>query len=87
MPEGEGIVVMKTAVLSVSDKKGLVGLARELAGFGVEMLATGGTFSSLREAGVEVKSLQDDMNLPTAVSGRVKTLHAPLHAAILARGN
>ena len=87
MPEGEGIVVMKTAVLSVSDKKGLVGLARELAGFGVEMLATGGTFSSLREAGVEVKSLQDDMNLPTAVSGRMKTLHAPLHAAILARGN
>jgi phosphoribosylaminoimidazolecarboxamide formyltransferase/IMP cyclohydrolase len=59
--------------------------ATALSSFGVEILATGGTYATLREAGLTVKSLQDDMKLPTALSGRVKTLHAPLQAAILAR--
>ncbi len=81
----EGVVKVETAVLSVSDKKGLVGFAGGLSSFGVEILATGGTYAALREAGLSVKSLQDDMKLPTALSGRVKTLHAPLQAAILAR--
>jgi phosphoribosylaminoimidazolecarboxamide formyltransferase/IMP cyclohydrolase len=52
---------------------------------GVSLLATGGTYSALSEAGLAVRSLQEDMKLPTAISGRVKTLHAPLEAAILAR--
>ncbi|MGD0318260.1 MAG: bifunctional phosphoribosylaminoimidazolecarboxamide formyltransferase/IMP cyclohydrolase [Nitrososphaerales archaeon] len=81
----EGVVKVGTAVLSVSDKAGLVGFAGALSGFGVEILATGGTYAALKEAGLSVKSLQDDMKLPTALSGRVKTLHAPLQAAILAR--
>jgi len=72
-------------VLSVSDKTGLVRFASGLSSFGVEILATGGTYAALKEAGLSVKSLQDDMKLPTALSGRVKTLHAPLQAAILAR--
>ena len=82
----EGEVKVRNAIVSVSQKSGLVEFASALSGFGVVMMATGGTYASLKEAGVEVKSLQDDMKLPTAVSGRVKTLHAPLHASILARG-
>lgn len=81
----EGIVKVRTAVFSVSDKAGLPSFAAGLSSFGVEILATGGTYAALREAGLAVKSLQDDMKLPTALSGRVKTLHAPLQAAILAR--
>ncbi len=81
----EDLVKVRTAIFSVSDKKGLPSFAAALQGFGVEMLATGGTYAVLKEVGVAVKSLQDDMNLPAALSGRVKTLHAPLHAAILAR--
>jgi len=80
-----GMVRVRTAVVSVSEKQGLVEFVRGLRGFGVEVLSTGGTFSTLKDAGVESKNLQSDMNLPTAVSGRVKTLHAPLQAAILAR--
>lgn len=82
----DGIVKVRTAIFSLSDKAGSVEFARKLIEFGVDVLATGGTFASMKEAGLGVKSLQDDMNLPTAVSGRVKTLHAPLHAAILAKG-
>src|SRR5271157_111472 len=80
-----GLHKVQTALVSVSDKSGLPEFAAALAGFGVEILASGGTFAALKESGVSVKSLQDDMKLPTALSGRVKTLHAPLHASILAR--
>ena len=80
-----GLQKVKTALASVSDKGGLADFATALANFGVEILASGGTFAALKESGVTVKSLQDDMKLPTALSGRVKTLHAPLHASILAR--
>ncbi|MDG6898856.1 MAG: bifunctional phosphoribosylaminoimidazolecarboxamide formyltransferase/IMP cyclohydrolase, partial [Nitrososphaerota archaeon] len=81
----EGFQKISTAVLSVSDKSGLVDFAKELTKFGVEILATGGTYAALKEAGLEPRSLQDDLHLPSAVSGRVKTLHAPLYAAILAK--
>jgi phosphoribosylaminoimidazolecarboxamide formyltransferase / IMP cyclohydrolase len=81
-----GVVKVRTAVLSVSNKEGIAGFAAELKKFGAEVLATGGTFAELSKAGLEVRSLQEDMKLPTAVSGRVKTLHASLMAAILARG-
>ena len=82
----EGFVKVKTAVMSVSDKGGLAEFAKVLEAYGVDMLATGGTFTELKAAGLKVRSLQEDMKLPTYVSGRVKTLHAPLHAGILARG-
>jgi phosphoribosylaminoimidazolecarboxamide formyltransferase/IMP cyclohydrolase len=81
----EEIVKVRTAVLSVSDKTGLADFAGTLLSFGAEILATGGTYAELKDAGLSVKSLQDDMKLPTALSGRVKTLHAPLQAAILAK--
>ncbi len=57
----------------------------ELAGFEITLLATGGTHAVLKEAGLPVRSLQDDMNLPQVLSGRVKTLHSPLFGAILAK--
>jgi phosphoribosylaminoimidazolecarboxamide formyltransferase/IMP cyclohydrolase len=81
----ENLVEVKTALLSVADKSGLVAFARELAALRIGMLATGGTYAALKEAGVQVRSLQDDMNLPQALSGRVKTLHSPLFGAILAK--
>ncbi len=85
LEEGPGFVRLARAIISVSDKERLIDFANGLRGFGVELLASGGTHAALKEAGIEAKSLQDDMGLPTALSGRVKTLHAPLHAAILAR--
>ncbi|MDE1853930.1 MAG: bifunctional phosphoribosylaminoimidazolecarboxamide formyltransferase/IMP cyclohydrolase [Thaumarchaeota archaeon] len=85
MTATSGSVRIKTAIFSVSDKSGIVDFARELMTFSVEILATGGTYAALRDAGLDPRSLQDDLHLPSAVSGRVKTLHAPLHAAILAK--
>ncbi|HUI01529.1 MAG TPA: bifunctional phosphoribosylaminoimidazolecarboxamide formyltransferase/IMP cyclohydrolase [Nitrososphaerales archaeon] len=80
-----GEVRVRTAVLSVADKSGLVEFAKGLESFGVSLLATGGTFTSLKEGGVKVKSLQDAMGLSEALSGRVKTLHSNLFAGILAK--
>ncbi|MDA4118555.1 MAG: bifunctional phosphoribosylaminoimidazolecarboxamide formyltransferase/IMP cyclohydrolase [Thaumarchaeota archaeon] len=76
---------IKTAILSVADKSGLVEFAKGLESFGTSLLATGGTYSSLKDAGVEVKSLQEAMGLSEALSGRVKTLHSNLFAGILAK--
>ena len=87
MADDSGYVKLGRAIVSVSNKAGLVEFARELGRFGVEMLATGGTYAALRDGGVSAVSLQDDMGLPSALSGRVKTLHAPLHASILAKGS
>jgi len=78
-------VKINNALISVADKSGVVELARGLDGLGVTLLATGGTYAALKEAGVKVRSLQEDMNLPQALSGRVKTLHSPLFGAILAK--
>jgi phosphoribosylaminoimidazolecarboxamide formyltransferase/IMP cyclohydrolase len=81
----DNLIEVKTALVSVADKTGLVDFARALAGFKITLLATGGTHTTLKEAGLPVRSLQEDMNLPQALSGRVKTLHSPLFAAILAK--
>ncbi|MDG6967143.1 MAG: bifunctional phosphoribosylaminoimidazolecarboxamide formyltransferase/IMP cyclohydrolase [Nitrososphaerota archaeon] len=80
-----GDVEVKTAILSVADKSGLVDFARGLRSFGVSLLATGGTYTSLKEAGVDVRSLGEAMGLSEALSGRVKTLHSSLFAGILAK--
>src|SRR5208283_534391 len=82
---GEDLIRVRTALISVADKTGVVDFARGLRAFEIALLATGGTYSSLKEAGVPVRSLQDDMNLPQALSGRIKTLHSPLFGAILAK--
>jgi phosphoribosylaminoimidazolecarboxamide formyltransferase / IMP cyclohydrolase len=81
----DGLAKVRTALVSVADKTGVVEFCLELEKMGVTLLATGGTYTSLKDAGVHVRSLQDDMNLPQALSGRVKTLHSPLFAAILAK--
>jgi phosphoribosylaminoimidazolecarboxamide formyltransferase/IMP cyclohydrolase len=78
-------IAIKTAVLSVADKSGLVEFAKGLSDFDVSLLATGGTFTALKDAGVQVRSLGEAMGLSEALSGRVKTLHSNLFAGILAK--
>ena len=72
------------ALLSVSDKTGLVELARALARRGVELISTGGTARALREAGLEVKDISEVTGFPEMMDGRVKTLHPKVHGGLLA---
>ena len=79
------MTVIKTALLSVSDKSGLVDFARGLAAFGATILSTGGTAKRLRDAGVKVTEVSDHTGFPEMLDGRVKTLHPKIHGGILAR--
>ena len=72
------------ALLSVWDKTGVVEFARGLAGFGVEILSTGGTATALRGAGVPVVDLSEVTGSPEILGGRVKTLHPAVHGGLLA---
>lgn len=72
------------AILSVSDKSGLAGFGRELANLGVELIATGGTARTLRDAGLDITPVEDLTGFPELLEGRVKTLHPVIHAGILA---
>jgi phosphoribosylaminoimidazolecarboxamide formyltransferase / IMP cyclohydrolase len=78
-------VGIRAAILSVSDKSGLIEFARVLRSFGVSLLATGGTYAALKDSRVEVSSLGEAMGLSEALSGRVKTLHSNIFAGILAK--
>jgi len=79
---------IRRALLSVTDKTGLVEFARVLAGFGVELVSTGGTARALREAGLGVKDISDLTGFPEMLDGRVKTLHPKVHGGLLyIRGN
>jgi phosphoribosylaminoimidazolecarboxamide formyltransferase/IMP cyclohydrolase len=80
----EDSVKVRRALISVSDKTGIVDFARGLERLGVEIVSTGGTASSLREAGIEVRDVSELTGSPEILSGRVKTLHPRLHAALLA---
>ncbi|MDT7780668.1 MAG: phosphoribosylaminoimidazolecarboxamide formyltransferase / cyclohydrolase [Acidobacteriota bacterium] len=80
----EGLRRVRRALLSVSDKTGLVDFARALQSFGVEILSTGGTAKALREAGVEVRDVSDVTGFPEMLDGRIKTLHPRIHGGILA---
>jgi phosphoribosylaminoimidazolecarboxamide formyltransferase/IMP cyclohydrolase len=73
------------AILSVSDKSGLLDFCRGLSKRGVELVSTGGTARSLAEAGLPVKNVSDVTGFPEMMDGRVKTLHPRIHAGILAR--
>lgn len=73
------------ALISVSDKTGIAAFARVLAGRGVEILSTGGTFRTLTEAGVPVIEVSDYTGFPEMMGGRVKTLHPKVHGGILGR--
>ncbi|HUN91148.1 MAG TPA: bifunctional phosphoribosylaminoimidazolecarboxamide formyltransferase/IMP cyclohydrolase [Burkholderiaceae bacterium] len=76
---------MKTALISVSDKTGVVEFARALAGLGFRILSTGGTARLLADAGVEVTEVAEHTGFPEILDGRVKTLHPRVHAGLLAR--
>jgi phosphoribosylaminoimidazolecarboxamide formyltransferase/IMP cyclohydrolase len=85
---GTGAKTIRRALLSVTDKTGLVGFAQALAGFGVELISTGGTARALREAGLAVKDISDLTGFPEMLDGRVKTLHPRVHGGLLyIRGN
>ena len=79
---------IRRALLSVTDKTGLVDLAKALAGFGVELISTGGTARALRDAGLTVRDISDLTGFPEMLDGRVKTLHPRVHGGLLyIRGN
>ncbi len=75
---------LRRALLSVSDKTGLIDLGKALASRGVELLSTGGTAKALREAGLEVRDVADVTGFPEMMDGRVKTLHPMVHGGLLA---
>jgi phosphoribosylaminoimidazolecarboxamide formyltransferase/IMP cyclohydrolase len=77
--------VVKRALLSVTDKTGLVEFAGVLAGLGVELVSTGGTAKALRDAGLTVKDVAELTGFPEMLDGRVKTLHPGVHGGILHR--
>ena len=78
-------VTVRRALLSVSDKTGLLDLARALAAHGVELVSTGGTARALREAGLAVRDVADLTGFPEMMDGRVKTLHPVVHGGLLGR--
>ena len=78
-------VEIRRALLSVSDKTGVIDLARALAAHGVELLSTGGTAKALRDAGLAVKDVGEATGFPEMMDGRVKTLHPVVHGGLLGR--
>lgn len=75
---------MKRALISVSDKTGIVDFAKKLVELKIEIVSTGGTFKTLEEAGVPVINISDVTGFPECLDGRVKTLHPNIHAGLLA---
>jgi phosphoribosylaminoimidazolecarboxamide formyltransferase/IMP cyclohydrolase len=78
-------MTIRRALLSVSDKSGLVEFARALERHGVELLSTGGTFAALDKAGIRVATVESYTGSPEVMDGRVKTLHPRVHGALLSR--
>ncbi len=77
--------MIKRALISVSDKRGVVDFAKELSAMGVEILSTGGTAKALRDAGIAVVEVSDYTGFPEMLEGRLKTLHPKIHGGLLAR--
>ena len=75
---------IRRALISVSDKTGLIDLAKALAARGVEILSTGGSAKAMRDAGVAVKDVAEITGFPEMMDGRVKTLHPMVHGGLLA---
>jgi phosphoribosylaminoimidazolecarboxamide formyltransferase/IMP cyclohydrolase len=78
------LVRIRRAVISVSDKTGIVDFARELKRFSVEIISTGGTAAALRDAGLAVRDVSDVTRFPEMMDGRIKTLHPRIHGGLLA---
>jgi phosphoribosylaminoimidazolecarboxamide formyltransferase/IMP cyclohydrolase len=74
---------IQRAVISLSDKSGIVQFAKDLQGFGVEILSTGGTAKTLRESGLRILDVSEYTGFPEMLDGRVKTLHPKIHGALL----
>jgi phosphoribosylaminoimidazolecarboxamide formyltransferase/IMP cyclohydrolase len=85
MSSDTGLAPLKRALISVSDKTGIVDFTRALIEHGVEILSTGGTCRLLREAGLAVTEVSDHTGFPEMMDGRVKTLHPKIHGGILGR--
>ena len=84
----EDKIAIRRALISVSNKTGIVELCNVLRGFGVELLSTGGTAEALRNANIPVTDVSSFTGFPEILDGRVKTLHPKIHGALLAvRGN
>lgn len=78
-------IKIRQALISVSDKTGLIEFARSLQGMGIRLLSTGGTYRKLRDEGIAVREVSQYTGFPEMMDGRVKTLHPNIHAGILAR--
>ena len=76
--------VIQRALISVSDKTGLIEFAKALAARGVEILSTGGTAKALKDAGITVKDVAEHTGFPEMMDGRLKTLHPKVHGGLLA---
>ena len=79
----EDKVKIKRALISVSDKSGLIEFAKELAAHGVELISTGGTAKAIKDAGIPVKDISEVTGFPEMLDGRVKTLHPVVHGGLL----
>jgi phosphoribosylaminoimidazolecarboxamide formyltransferase/IMP cyclohydrolase len=75
---------IERAIISVTDKSGVVDFAKALSKFGIEILSTGGTAKALRQGGVSVKDISEYTGFPEMLDGRVKTLHPKVHGGLLA---
>ena len=76
--------MIKNALLSVSDKTGIVDFAKGLANLGVTIYSTGGTFKAITDAGISAQAVESFTGFPEMMDGRVKTLHPKVHGGILA---
>lgn len=85
MSHAANLVIIRRALISVSDKKDLVPFARALHELGVEIISTGGTAAALADAGIQVVPVEQVTGFPEMMDGRVKTLHPKIHGAVLAR--
>lgn len=84
---GEAMITITRALISVTDKRGIIELGKGLTKYGVSLLSTGGTARVLREAGVPITDVSDFTGFPEMLDGRVKTLHPKIHGGILAIRN
>jgi phosphoribosylaminoimidazolecarboxamide formyltransferase/IMP cyclohydrolase len=84
MTETSDLRPIRRALISVSDKTGIVDFARELTRFNIEIISTGGTAKTLRDAGLNVRDISDVTGFPEMMDGRVKTLHPRVHGGLLA---
>ncbi|HEX2800896.1 MAG TPA: bifunctional phosphoribosylaminoimidazolecarboxamide formyltransferase/IMP cyclohydrolase, partial [Phenylobacterium sp.] len=82
-PAAPDRVAVRRALISVSDKTGLIEAARTLADHGVELVSTGGTAKAIADAGLEVKDISEITGFPEMMDGRVKTLHPMVHGGLL----